>query len=463
MRPDYQAFIAGKAPLVKPAGFEVAIDGAHLWPWQAAVVSWACRQGRAALLADTGLGKSRMELEWARQVHRQTGRQVLLLTPLAVGEQMVREAARCGMGEVALARAHAASHAPVLVANYERLHLFHPDAFAGVVLDESSILKSFMGRTKRRLIEAFARTPYRLAATATPAPNDHLELGNHAEFLGVMSSHQMIARWFINDAKEAGAYRLKGHAAQDYWDWVTSWARCIGQPSDLGEQYSDEGYRLPPLDVRYHTVAVDLAQDRGEHLFRVVDTSATALHRERRRTAAARAEAVAELVGAEPTEPWVVWVETNTDADAVCARIPGALEVRGTDDADVKTERLLAFSDGQVRVLVTKPSIAGFGLNWQHCARTAFAGPSYSYEAYYQAVRRFWRFGQTRPVQAHLVMAATEQAVWSTLERKAAAHEAMKAAMFAASRRAQARSAPPDPYCPRVRARLPRWLTSEAA
>lgn len=455
---EYSGFIADKAPRVIEAGFTPDIDTPNLWDWQRDCVAWACRLGRAALLEDTGLGKTRQQVMWAKQVARHTGRRVLILAPLAVGAQTVREGHKIDVDGIAQSRTPDDVSTPIVVTNYERAHLYNPADFVGVVLDESSILKSFMGKTKRMLIEQFGSVPYRLSCTATPAPNDHLELGNQAEFLGVMSSHQMIARWFINDAKTFGDYRLKGHAVESYWDWVSSWARCVGVPSDLGPHYSDDGYVLPELRMHYQTVGVDISENRGESLFRQADLSATGLHKERRQTAGARADRVAELVASEEQEPWCVWVETNYDADEVMRRIPGAVEVSGSMKPDEKAARLLAFSDGEIRVLVTKPKIAGFGMNWQHCARTVFNGPSYSYEALYQALRRFWRFGQTRAVDAHLVMATTEQSVWATLEDKATSHEEMKRAMFAASRRAQSRSASPDAYFPTHSAHLPRWL-----
>jgi superfamily II DNA or RNA helicase len=461
----YADFLAGKAKSLPPAGFAAEVSNALLKPFQRDAVTWALARGRAALFEDTGLGKTRQQLEWARHVvdhARATGLppRVLVLAPLAVGAQTVREAGACGVPNVRQVREAADVADGISVTNYERLDRFDPAAFAGVVLDESSILKAFSGSTKKALLEAFAQTPYRLACTATPAPNDHLELGNHAEFLGVLSSHQMIARWFINDTSTFGTYRLKGHAVEAFWDWVCSWARCIGKPSDLGKEYSDDGYVLPELRVHYRTVKVDLVADRGEALFRQVEASATGLHAERRRTAAVRAAAVAELVAAEPDESWLLWCDTDYDAAELVARIPGAVEVHGGQTPDQKAEKLLAFADGEIRHLVTKPKLAGMGLNFQRCARVAFVGPSYSYEAFYQAVRRCWRFGQERPVDCYVVLAQTEQGVWQTLLRKGDDHAAMKAAMFEASRRAQARVAAAATYRPRP-VPLPSWLVSE--
>lgn len=462
---EYTDFLASKVQPAKPSGFDVDVDADYLFPFQRDCVKWALRQGRAALFEDTGLGKTRQQLEWARHVvehARRTGEspRVLLLAPLAVGTQTVREAAECGIPGVRIARHQSDVEDGITVTNYDALHHFEADTFTGVVLDESSILKAFSGRMKQSLVSAFARTPYRLACTATPAPNDHLELGNHSEFLGVLSSHQMIARWFINDTSTFGTYKLKGHAVGPFWDWVCSWARCVGKPSDIGK-YSDDGYILPELNLHRHVVGVDIVEGRGGALFRIVDTSATNLHREKRRTAKSRALRVAELIHAEPHERWLVWVDTDYDADAIRGAIPDVVEVRGSDDPTVKSERLLGFADGKIRVLVTKPKIAGYGMNWQGCARVAFVGPSYSYEQFYQAVRRCWRFGQSRAVDVHVIQAATEGAVWETISRKAGDHDGLKLQMFAASRRAQSRAAQPETYNPTVTGRLPDWLTTE--
>lgn len=458
---SYEKIIASKGVVAPPSGFETTVENPILFEWQRVTVEWACLQGCAALFADTGLGKTAMQLEWARQVMEHTGHDVLILAPLAVGPQTVREAVKFGIPGVKHVRRSEDVEAGISVCNYESMHKLDLSRFSGVVLDESSILKSYAGSTKRRLIEAFENTPYKLACTATPAPNDFLELGNHSEFLGVMSSHQMLARWFINDQSGMCKYRLKGHAVLPFWDWVTSWARCIGRPSDMGTRYSDEGYVLPRLNIERHSVAVDIGKNRAEGmLFRTQDGSATSLHRERRITSEDRAAKVAELVAAEPDDAWLIWTDTNYDADNLMREIEDAEEVRGSHSDAVKEERLLGFADGDVRVLVTKPSVAGFGLNWQHCARVAFVGPSYSYEQFYQAIRRCWRFGQRRRVDVHVVLAATESMVGEVLDRKARDHEDMKAAMFAASRRAAAKSSRTPDYTPTHTASVQSWLVT---
>ena len=333
------------------------------------------------------------------------------------------------------------------------------------MLDESSILKAYSGVTKRRLLESFASTPYRLCCSATPAPNDHLELGNHSEFLSVLSSHQMIARWFINDTSTFGTYRLKGHAIENFWDWVSSWAAMCAVPSDVSPEYSDDGYVLPPLETLTYVVDVDVKADRGENLFRIPELSATSVHAERRRTAQARALCLAQVIRSDRAEPWIVWTETDYEADALTAALAGedVRELRGGDSPARKEETLEAFSTGALRVLVTKPKIAGFGLNWQHCARVAFASATFSFESYYQAIRRCWRFGQTRSVQTHIAMGATERAVVDVMNNKREAFEQMRDHMMSAARRRQHQRATSGAYAPARKITIPNWLKSEVA
>jgi len=454
----YDSFIKAKSKSLPLCGLaKVPKLSGHLFPFQKEIVAWALRRGRAAIFADTGLGKTRMQLEWARHVAKHTGGKVLVLAPLAVAQQTVREGAAIGV-DVKYAKDASEVGEGITITNYDRLAKFDCSVFAGVVLDECGILKSYMGATKRLIVESFARTPFRLACSATPAPNDHLELGNQAEFLGVLTSHEMIARWFINDTSTMGTYRLRGHAVVPFWDWLSSWARCVSKPSDLG-LYSDEGYVLPPLVLSREIVDVDVSIDRGDNLFRSADMSATSVHKEKRLTAVARATRIAELVLAEPYEQWIVWCDTDYEADALTESIPEAVEVRGPHSLEQKESRLADFSEGRTRVLITKAKIAGFGLNWQKVARVAFVGASFSYEAFYQAIRRCWRFGQTREVRVYVAMSHTETAIWSVLTRKADAHDEMKIEMLAATRRAAAKednkAVDYDANCV---VRLPVWL-----
>jgi superfamily II DNA or RNA helicase len=455
---EYEQFIDSKRVVIPECGFEPLPIAAPLFPFQRANVEWAVRRGRCALFLDTGLGKTIQQLEVARQIAAHTGGYVLILAPLAVAHQTAREGARFGY-QVTYAREQSEVSGPIVITNYERLKNFDTTKPTGVVLDESGILKSFSGSTKQALVEAFAQTPYRLCCSATPAPNDHLELGNHAEFLGVMSSHQMIARWFINDTSTFGTYRLKGHAIESFWDWVSSWAAMASLPSDIGN-YANDGYILPQMRTIMHEVDVDVT-DRGDALtlIRMPELNATSVHKEQRRTADVRARAVADLVNAEPSEPWIIWCYTDYEADALKAAIPSAVDVRGSDSAEKKEAALIAFTDGKIQILISKPKLAGFGLNWQHVARVAFVGATFSFESFYQAIRRTWRFGQTREVGVHVVMGSTERAVWDVLQRKTTEFESMKREMLKAARRSRQTEAASGDYQPRVTMKLPTWLT----
>lgn len=462
---DYRGLIAAKRIAFVPRGMATIPSlNPALKDHQRHSVEFALKAGCAALFLDTGLGKTLCALEWGRVVVEHTGRPVLMLAPLAVAAQHEREAVKFGIDAKAVREPDEITTPRVYITNYDRLSKFNADDFAGVILDESSILKSFHGATTKALIATFKQTPFRLCCTATPAPNDHAELGQHSEFLGVMSQSQMLTRWFIHDSADTGNWRMKGHAVQDFWNWVSGWARCVSKPSDLG--FDDTGYDLPTLDLKRHIVEADRSLDAGAEkdgqarLFRMPDTSATSIHREKRMTTDARADVIADLVAAEPGEPWVIWCDTDYEADALADRIPGAIEVRGSMSPEVKEANLTMFSTGQVRVIITKPSIAGFGLNWQHSARMAFVGLSFSYESFYQAIRRCWRFGQSRPVNVHVACADTEESIWTIVSRKAGDHDAMKLEMTAAMARA-ARIVPEQaPYQPAKPLAFPKWLAA---
>lgn len=431
-----------------------------MFHYQRDVTEYLLGCGRGAAFLDTGLGKSLVALEWGRVIAEHTGKPVLMLAPLAVAPQHVREAHKFGL-EARVARDQSEVGPGVNVTNYGKIDHFEPATFGGAILDESSIIKNFTGATSRKLIGMFAETPYRLACTATPAPNDHMELGQHSQFLGAMASNEMLSRWFIADQMNMGKYRLKGHAVKPFWNWVASWARCISKPSDLG--YSDEGFILPKLDIQRHIIRSDVSIDAGDMLFRIPEMSATSIHQEKRLTADDRAQAIADIVNADKGEPWVVWCDTDYEADALTARIPDAVEVRGSMTDTMKEERLVGFSEGRIRVIISKPSIAGFGLNWQHCARVAFVGLSFSYESFYQAVRRCWRFGQAREVQCHIAMADTERNIWDVVTRKSGDHEAMKTEMYAAMKRAHEIREIKIDYQPTQPVRLPAWMEGKAA
>lgn len=431
----YQKFVAEKGVAAKSVGFASSALPDRLFQHQRTAVDFALEKGRAALFLDTGLGKSGCEAVFADEAMRHTGKPSLILTPLAVAKQMQRECAAFGVDASIVQRSDEVGNG-VSIANYERLSKLDTSRFGAVVLDESSILKAFAGQTKRALVAAFRDTPYKLAATATPAPNDHMELGNHAEFLGVMGGMEMLCRWFINDASTASQdWRLKGHAVDDFWSWVASWARAASLPSDLGGDNS--GFILPPLRTRLHTVGVDLTVNADDGmLFRIPDNSATAIHREKKLTIDERVAQAAEIANSHDGY-CIVWCERDDESAALAAAIPDAIEVKGSMPLDRKEEALDAFAMAQRRVLVSKPSLAGFGLNLQHVDCQIFASLSHSYERFYQAIRRSYRFGQTKPVMAHVVIAETEHGIWRNIERKSRDHDKMKRAMSQSMVRAQ--------------------------
>jgi superfamily II DNA or RNA helicase len=407
---SYADFLARKRSLAGNAGFEADVSD-KLYGFQKEIVRFAARKGRAAIFADCGLGKTPMQLEWARLVNEHSGGNVLILAPLAVAAQTVREGAKFGIETVQAREAHEV--APITVTNYERLERFAAMGWAGVVLDESSILKSFDGRTRELLTKWAETIPYRLCATATPSPNDYEELGGHAEFLGVLNRRQMLADFFINDGLSAAHWRLKGHAQHLYWHWIRSWAAALRSPADLG--YPNDGFALPPLNVDVISIDADAVSE--DRLFAVPVSTLAERRQARRESLPQRVGQAAELVNAT-SGPCVVWCDLNDESAALARAIPDALEVTGSDSADEKEARLLAFTNGDARVLVTKPRIGGWGLNWQHCSRMVFVGLSDSYESYYQAVRRCWRFGQTQPVEVTIIASNREQTVLENVRRK---------------------------------------------
>lgn len=383
------------------------------------------------MFEECGLGKTLQQLEWARQVAEYAKAPVLILTPLAVAHQTQSEAAKFGIVATVVNAQSEVTGPGIWITNYEKLEHFEPTAFVGVVLDESSILKAFTGKTRVALTRAFAKTPYRLCCTATPSPNDYTEFGQHAEFLGVCSAPQMLATFFVNDTFNTGDWRLKKHAEDEFWKWVASWACCVSKPSDIG--FKDDGYNLPALHMHTETVDVDESRGAGEELFRHATLSATTIHHEMRLTSQARAARVAELVKREPGEQWLVWCNTNDEADKLRELITDGTEIRGSDTAHAKERAVDGFISGKIRVLVSKSSIFGYGLNLQCCARVAFVGLSYSFEDLYQALRRSYRFGQKREVHVYIVQARTEGAILQTIQRKIEQHKIMQQEMKRAS------------------------------
>lgn len=406
----YADFIARRKARVYEHGPVIQPGDLHhsLMPFQRDLVIRAARVGRFALWADTGLGKTRMELEFARV----TAATSLIVTPLAVAEQTVAEAAKIHIDARYVRSGEQVTDPGIYVTNYEMVERFDPAVFGAVVLDESSILKQSDGKTRTRLIEHFKDVPFRLAASATPAPNDPEELTNQAEFLGQMTRTNMLAAYFIHDQD---GWRLKGHAYGPMIQWMTTWAVAIRRPSDMG--YLDDGYELPGLDIIPELVDVEI-EAGPEELFALTVGGVSDRARIRRETLDARVQRAVALVEAEPDERWILWCGLNAESDALTAAIPGAVNVEGSMTPDEKARRLLAFANGETRVLVTKPSIAGMGLNFQTAARMAFVGLSDSYEAYYQCIRRCYRYGQSRVVKAHIILSAIEEQIAENVIRK---------------------------------------------
>jgi len=454
---EYRAFIASRASSTVKSGFDAKPINPLAKAHQDAVIRFALDRGKSAAFLDTGLGKSFIELEFARQCADETGKPSLILTPLAVAGQMVREGQKFGI-DARQIREQSEVGPGVIVANYERLTKLDPTTFGAVILDESSILKSYASKTRALIQSAFIDTPYKLAATATPSPNDHTELGNHAEFLGVMRQQEMLSKWFINDTATASQdWRLKGHAVDDFWQFVASWSRCATMPSDLGGD--DTGYVLPEIDRHIYEVAADRMQNIAQGmLFRIPEMSATSFHEEKRLTLRQRCERAADL--ATHDKPVTVWCETNDESATLAKMIPGAVEVHGALDADEKERRILSFIDGSSRAMVTKPKLAGFGLNLQHCAHAVFASISFSYEQHYQAVRRSHRFGQSERVRNDIVISDTEASIWEIINVKSKKHDEMKRRMADAMRKAQSSTETRVKYERPLELAFPAWIKS---
>jgi len=416
---DYESVIQKKTLEDNPSGFQC--DELHpvLFDFQAVLVRWALSRGRAAIFADTGLGKTFMQVEWAKRVCEHTGGNVLIVAPLCVAQQTVNEAKKIDI-DVHYCRSQASSIPGINITNYEMLDHFDLSQFDGVVLDESSILKSHTGKTRTALIEQCQAVPYRLSCTATPSPNDFMELGNQAEFLGVMSRTEMLAMFFTHDGGETSKWRLKGWGKTRFWEWMSQWAAVIRKPSDLG--FDDSRYDLPPLNINEHVIADDFREE-GQ-LFTTIALTLSERRRAQRQSIAERVAAVAEIVN-NSDEQWIVWCHLNDESTALAKAIPDAVDVKGSDSIDKKEQRIMDFTEGRQRVLVSKPSITGYGMNWQHCHKQAFVGLSDSFEQFYQAVRRCWRFGQELPVDVEVFTAESEGQVLANIKRKELLHHEM--------------------------------------
>lgn len=423
-----------------------------LFDFQKDIVLWALRKGRAAIFAGTGLGKTLMQCEWARHIGN-----VMIFAPLSVARQTVSEASKFGIPVKYCAEQSDVSQG-ICVTNYDRLDRFDLSYFDGVVLDESSILKSMDGKTRNSLIEKCRGIKYRLACTATPAPNDIMELSNHAEFLGVMRSVEMLATFFVHDGGDTSKWRLKGHAVESFWKWVASWAVMLTRPDDLG--YDGSKYILPSLHIFDHVVETE---NNSGDFFCLPALTLQERQQARRDSVNERAAKCAEIVASAPDEQWLIWCNLNVESETVAKLIPGAVEIRGSDSADKKEWAALEFARGGVRVLVSKPLIFGMGLNFQTCHNMAFVGLSDSFEQYYQSIRRCWRFGQEHEVNVHVITADREGAVVENIKRKEKEFESMLKGMIAATqeitkKNIRATGRETEEYLPQMEMKIPSWL-----
>lgn len=460
---DYASFLEKKAQRTTVYGIkDIPSLPKNMKPFQKALTSWALKRGRAALFEGTGLGKTIQQLAWARVVANYDQGSVLILTPLAVAQQTVKEAKKFGIHGVAYASDQTDIKTDIVVSNYERFEKFDIDKFIGIVLDESGIIKSHDGKTRARLTDACQNLRWRLCCTATPAPNDYSELGQHSEFLGILTAKEMLATFFVHDGSiranddSAGSdgWRLKRHAAKDFWRWLASWGAVVNHPRDLG--FNDQEYDLPKLNI--HEIIIP-----SDHFLLPASTLGERISA-RKITINERVSKAVEIITSEPDEPWLAWCNLNTEADMLENMIPNALQVAGRHMADIKVSRLLGFTNNDPLILVSKPTIAGHGMNWQHCARMIFVGLTDSFEQVYQAIRRCWRFGQTRQVDVYFIASELENAVIANLVRKEIAYTAMIDAMSIHMRKLvhteviDGKLRSHMVYRPRVSIDIPSWL-----
>lgn len=409
----YSEFLNNKSIADKPSGFIVDDDfNPMLFGWQKKLVRWSLARGRGALFEDCGLGKTPQQLEWAKHVNLFTGQPVLILAPLAVSRQTQREGEKFGI-DVNICRSQDDVKNCINITNYEKLQHFNPQEFSGVVLDESSILKNFTGKIKTKILNLFLNTPYKLCATATPAPNDYTELGNTSEFLSVMTRPEMLAMYFINDTGDTGTWRLKGHVKDNlFWEWISSWAMMMQKPSDVG--FNDDNFILPELKIHEHVIPY---KGKIDSLFVEPASTLTERRDARKESMVERVDLAADIVN-NSNDIFLIWCNMNSESDLLKREIKSSVEIKGSDSTEHKEQSMIDFQDNKIKCLVTKPSIAGFGMNWQNCSNMAFVGLSDSYEQYYQAVRRCWRFGQKKEVNAHIITGEREGAVVANIKRK---------------------------------------------
>ena len=450
---NYDEFIKNKALVIESAGIDISTDELNplLFDFQKDIVRWALAKGRAAIFADCGLGKTAMQLEWAEQIRKRTGGKVIVIAPLAVASQTKEEGAKFGI-DVNICTSQADVVADMVnITNYEKLEKFTGSEFTAVVLDESSILKAFAGKVRNQIINMFQKVQFKLACTATPAPNDYMELGNHSEFLGVMTRAEMLSMFFVHDGGQTSKWRLKGHAENLFWKWLASWSAVVDNPANLG--YTSVDYTLPELKVRQ--IIADGAEISEEVL------SLTERRNARRDSLELRCETAAGMVN-KSDEQWLVWCDLNSEADMLNELINDSVNVQGSDKPDFKVKAMSDFASGKLKCLITKPKIAGYGMNWQNCHNMIFVGLSDSFEAYYQSIRRCWRFGQNHKVNAYIVISSKEGAVKQNIERKQADNEKFKRELVSLTRDITARELKSTcritaPYNPENVMKLPEW------
>lgn len=417
---EYEDFVKNKRRAEVATGHKHGALNENLFDFQNAIVSWAVRRGRAAIFADTGLGKTLMQLSWADEVASHTNGIVIVLAPLAVSEQTIEQGSKFSIEVKRIPHGSTPDSPGVWITNYERMDAIDFESLHGIVLDESSILKAHDGKTRQRIIDAAQCIPYRLSCTATPSPNDFEELGNQCEFLGVMTRTEMLATYFVNDTGDTGTWRLKGWGASKFWEWMGTWAVVLRNPSDIG--FDGSRYDLPPLEYFEHVIETETL---GGELFARPAMTMTERRQAQRQSIDDRCKALAEVVNSDPDEPWLIWCHLNDEAELLKSLIPCSVNVQGSDSPESKSKNLLGFAHGDVKVLISKPKIAGFGMNWQHCSRMAFVGLDDSFEKFYQAVRRCYRFGQKRNVHVHIFTAENEGQILANIKRKEQQHNEM--------------------------------------
>lgn len=449
---NYQEFLKNKRFVLESSGFDIDKSKLNqkMYDFQQDIVRWALKKGKVCIFADCGLGKTLMQLEWGWQVHKHTGGKILILAPLSVCEQTKREGITFGY-DVNICESQEDVKNGINITNYEKLDKFVANAFTGVVLDESSILKSYSGKVRTSIINNFHEVPYKLACTATPAPNDYMELGNHSEFCGVMTRPEMLSMFFVHDGGQTSKWRLKGHAEDVFWQWLASFSVFVDNPKNLG--YEVDGYELPPLNI--HEIIVDGDATIQETL------SLTERRQARKDSLLLRCEKASELVN-NSDEQWIVWCDLNDESHKLHELINESVEVQGSDNDKHKTLSMLGFSKKEIKCLVTKPKIAGFGMNWQNCHNMIFTGLSDSYEQYYQALRRCWRFGQNEKVNVYIIISAKEGCVKDNIERKQQDFLKMQSEMTELTKeitkkelRSTCRIS--TPYEPTIKMELPKW------